>query len=279
MKNIIILIHIFVFMFCLSCKSKDIRQMAHVQMENQAQIKLSHKLREISGIVFDKKGRLFCHDDERAVIYQLDPSTGDILKIFTFGLFIKRGDFEDITIAGDTFYMVESGGTIYEFREGSDKEQVDYNVYDTNLDKNPDVEGICFDPKENTLLLALKGDPGAGLDKNEKRAVYSFSLTTKKLNPKPRFILDINTILTESKEKDFAPSAITYNPVNDHFYIIAAVGNVMVEINRQGKIVTLTKLSSKIHEQPEGIAFQDPSHLFISDEGKKHGTLTIYAVE
>ncbi|MCB0283830.1 MAG: SdiA-regulated domain-containing protein [Calditrichaeota bacterium] len=253
--------------------------MAHKEMTNQTQIELSKKLREISGIVFNKEGKLFCHDDERAAIYQIDPFNGEILKVFTFGLFVKRGDFEDITMAGDTFYMVESDGRIYEFREGADKEQVDYKVYETDLDNDSNVEGICYDPDENTLLLALKGKPGDGLDEKDNRAVYSFSLATKKLNPRPRFVLDKNIILKESKEKDFAPSAITYNPANDHFYITAAVGNIMVEINRQGKIVSLTKLNRKLHEQPEGIAFKDSQHLYISDEGKKHGTLTIYEID
>ena len=46
---------------------------------------LPKELNEISGLAVDSEGRLFAHDDERAIIYQLDPATHRVVKRFAFG--------------------------------------------------------------------------------------------------------------------------------------------------------------------------------------------------
>lgn len=249
--------------------------MYNFEKDKARQVTLSSKLKEISGIAFSKDGKLFAHDDERAVIYQLDPANGKIIKSFYFGLLVKRADFEDIEIVNDDFYMISSDGLIYRFKEGADKERVDYETYSTDLKSANDVEGLCYDPATNSLLLALKGHPGAGLSK-KKKAVYSFSLLSLELEKLPRFILDADEIKDLSKENDFAPSAIARHTETGNFFIVASSGNLIVELNAKGKIINVNRLDRKIHSQPEGIAFSDKLSLFISDEGKKYGTLTEY---
>ena len=63
-----------------------------------------------------------------------------------------------------------------------------------------DVEGLCYDPKNNSLLLACKGNPGKKYKGN--RAVYEFSLDRKKLNKKPKFLLPVKEIM-ENYKSDF----------------------------------------------------------------------------
>lgn len=247
-----------------------------VDKDNATQVNLSHKLKEISGIAFSPDGRLFCHDDERAVIYQIDPVTGDIIKSFYFGLLVKQGDFEDIEIVGKDFYLITSNGILYKFKEGADDQRVDYEALDTDLGKHNNVEGLCYDPATNTLLLALKGDPGAGLDKDYK-AVYSFYLSSHKREQKPRFVLDKKELKKLSDEKDFEPSGIARHPVTGDFYVIAAAGNLMVQLSPDGVVQSVQQLNRKLHDQPEGIAFSNDGKLYISDEGKKQGTLTVYS--
>ena len=43
---------------------------------------LPKSLKEISGLAVSQDGRLFGHDDERSVIYQLKPVNGKIIKKF-----------------------------------------------------------------------------------------------------------------------------------------------------------------------------------------------------
>lgn len=246
-----------------------------IEKDNATQVNLSKKLKEISGIAFSPDGRLFGHDDERAVIYQINPRNGKIIKSFYFGLLVKKGDFEDIEIVGEDFYMVTSSGIIYKFKEGADGQRVDFEAFDSGLKKHNNVEGLCYDPATNTLLLALKGGPGPDLD-NDYKAVYSYYLASAKRESKPRFVMDKKKIKKLSDENDFEPSGIARNPLTGDFYVIAASGNLMVQINPAGEIQSVQKLSRKLHNQPEGITFSKDGTLYISDEGKKQGTLTIY---
>ena len=174
--------------------------------------------------------------------------------------------------------MVSSNGVIYKFLEGVDGQRVDFETYPTHLGKDNDVEGLCYDPKTNSLLLALKGNPGNGLGK-DKKSVYSFSLKTKQLSRNPRFVLDKKHLQKYSKYNDFKPSGIARHPKTSNFFIIAANGNLMIEINPEGDVIEISNLDRKLHKQAEGISFYDEKILFISDEGKKNGKLTKYILE
>jgi uncharacterized protein YjiK len=258
------------------CKGQNQLDFFNLDADQASQTELSEKLKEISGIALSAEGKLFAHDDERSVIYQIDPEDGHIIKKFYFGFFVKTADFEDIEIVGEDFYLITSNGILYKFKEGADGQRVDYEAIDTDLKKGNDVEGLCYDPLTDCLLLALKGHPGAGLDKDFK-TVYSFHLSTRKRGSKPRFVMNRDEIKERSKENDFDPSGIARHPVSGDFYVIAASGNLMVQLDPKGAIQSIQRLSRKVHNQPEGIVFsKDGKKLYISDEGKKHGTLTVY---
>ncbi len=232
-------------------------------------IKLPGELQEISGLTMTDDGRLFGHNDEKGFVYQIDYSNGNVMKKFSLGEKYKREDFEGIAYANKKFYMVVSSGDIYEFNEGNDGESVSYNVLKTELKSKNDVEGLCYDPETNSLLLACKGYPGKGFKK--KKAVYSFSLDEMKLDDKPRFLINLSEI-----KKTFNPSGIERNPNTGTFFIIAANGNAIIEISKDGMLIDKKKLSPIIHEQPEGITFAPDKSLIISNEGDfKRGSIVI----
>lgn len=237
---------------------------------------LSSEIREISGLEMSKDNRLFAHNDERGIIYQLDLNSGNIIKKFIIGRFIKKSDFEGIAIAGDFFYLVTSNGKIAEFKEAGNRGSSPYELYHTGLNKKNNVEGLCYDPDTKCLLLACKGD--AGKEFKNYKAVYAFSLETKKLIPEPRFLIKEKTILSQYNVDEFKPSGIAMHPLTGTYFILAAAGRIIVELSRDGKILDAQKLNHKIHEQPEGICFSTDYTMFISDEGKKHGKLTRYKI-
>jgi uncharacterized protein YjiK len=245
-------------------------------------IKLPERLSEISGIAFSPDGRLFAHGDESAVVYQLDTSSGEIVKQFNVGSGTlggpMKGDFEDIAIVGDRFYLVQSNGTIVEFSEGENGKEVEYQEYKTELKSKNDVEGLCYDETTNALLLLCKGDPGKGVD-NTMRAVYSFPLATKELDPKPRFLISADEVMKQTGGKAFNPSAITRHPRTGTFLVLASAGNALVELSPEGKILGVARLDGDVHPQPEGIAVSSGGSLFISDEGRGgKGRLSSYTM-
>src|SRR5512147_3239724 len=84
------------------------------------QWKLPKKLDEISGLAFDEQDRLFAHNDERAVIHQIDWHRGSLVKSFALGDPPVRGDFEGIAVAASRFYLMTSDGMLYSAAEGDD---------------------------------------------------------------------------------------------------------------------------------------------------------------
>lgn len=233
-------------------------------------IKLPKELIEISGLTMTPDGRMFGQQDEAGVVYQLDYATGNVIKRFYLGDPPVRKDFEDIAYANNKFYMIHSNGDIYEFSEGENNETVNYMVYKTDLGKKNDIEGLCLDPKTNTLLLVTKGK--SGTDDRDDKAIYSFSLSDMKFNPEPRFIMKRSEI-----KSFFNPSGIEYNHLTGTFFVIAANGNEIVEISNEGIVLGKEKLPGKIHAQPEGITFLQDGTLYISNEGKKdHANLVVY---
>lgn len=244
--------------------------------ENKKRLKLKSELLEISGLALSSNGRLFAHDDETATIYELSKSDGNILKRFFVGKNkTKDGDFEDLAIIGERFFLVESNGNLLEFKEGADKTRVDFILHETKLKSSHDVEGLCYDPKTHSLLLACKGLAGKDYPSNYK-AVYSFSIDKLKLEKTPRFLIDIDKLPFNR----FAPSGIAFNLASKTFFVIAANGKGIIELSEDGAVLGSRSLDKSTHEQPEGIAIEPNGTLYIGDEGAfKRATLTIYPLK
>ncbi|MFZ1322471.1 MAG: SdiA-regulated domain-containing protein [Ignavibacteria bacterium] len=242
----------------------------NLDSKDPLKVNVPRELVELSGITFTPDYRLFGMQDESGVIYQIDVTTGGIIKKFAIGNSVIKGDFEDIAFVDGYFYLLESNGNLFEFKEAGDKEYSEYKLYMTELSKSSDAEGLCYDPETNSLLIACKGRSGTG-DKNEK-AVYSFSLSEKKLDPNPRFVIPISEV-----NNHFNPSGIERYPMTGSFFIIAANGSEIIEITKEGEIMDRHSLNDKIHTQPEGIAFSKENELLISSEGKSGGgSIVIY---
>jgi hypothetical protein len=123
---------------------------------NVVQWKLPKRLKEISGLALSSDERLFAHDDEQAVIYQIDWQRGGLVKAFALGDPPLRDDFEGIAIAGDDFYLITSNGILYRTKEGADGAHVEYERIDTGIGAQCEVEGLTTDLRRNLLLVACK---------------------------------------------------------------------------------------------------------------------------
>ena len=126
---------------------------------------LPKSLREISGLAVADDGRIFTHNDENSEVSQVDPATGNIVKRFHVGEKGMKGDFEGIAVVGARFFLVSSRGELYEFAEGADEAVVPYEIRKTGLNVENDVEGLCYDPETQSLLLACKEKAGKDLGK------------------------------------------------------------------------------------------------------------------
>jgi len=248
-----------------------------VGSKHPMQLTLPGRLSEASGLAMSDDGRLFSHDDERGVVYQVDYASGKIMKQFSVGDFTVSGDFEGIAVKAPMMYLVSSDGNIFEFREGNNKERVPYTVYRTPLTSRNNVEGLVYDNETDCLLLACKGDAGPGL--SEYKAVYAFSLKKKKLLKQPRFLVRLAEVTKKSRGGRFNPSDIAKHPVSGTFFIIAANGESIIELSKDGRVLAQEEIPRKVNPQPEGIAFSpDLTMIMCNDMQGGTGTLTLYPV-
>lgn len=252
------------------------------------QFNLPRRLGEASGLATTPDGRLFSHDDELGVIYQLDPASGKIRKHFTLGTVTLRGDLEGLAIKGEMFYLATSSGNIYEFKEGANNARVPYRMYRTPLSIRNDIEGLEYDDRTDCLLLVCKGEPALGRRKRSSsgrtfrghRAVYAFSLSSKTLMEEPRFLIPMDQIVKKSRKGEFMPSGIAQHPRTKTFFIISAQAGSVIELSSDGKLLAQEELPHKVNSQPEGIAFLPNLSMTICNDGQGGtGTLTVYPLK
>lgn len=249
-----------------------------LEKKSGSTVELPSQLQEISGLAMTEDGRLFAHDDEKGIIYEVEYRAGKLKKSFYLGQRFVRADFEGLAIARDRFFLVSSSGDLYEFGEGKDGERVSYTIHRTMLTLAHDVEGLCYDPETRSLLLACKEYPGKGYAGS--KAVYAFSLETMTLEKKPRFLLPIRELRRKSRHKLFNPSGIERHPETGTFFIIASEGESIAEVSPTGELLGQVAFPIGVHKQAEGITFAPDLSLLISNEGGvRRASLVIYPTQ
>ena len=230
-------------------------------------ITLPKQLNEISGLAVTGDNRVFAHNDEEGIVYEVDISTGQIINEFYLGQKKIKKDFEGIAVANDSFFMVTSAGVIYKFSYSDHEKNVDYIKFKTFLSAKYNVEGLCYDKATNSLLIACK--EYAGRDLAEYKAIYSFDLSSYKLEEEPRFLINLDSLKNKFNINNFSPTGIEVHPNSGNVFVLSSHEKAIVELSPNGLLLNAVKLNSKNHRQPEGIAFLSDLSLLISDEGKR----------
>lgn len=243
--------------------------------------KIPSELEEISGIAFIDNDNVLAVEDEDGIIYQYNLSQE---KITGKKEFAGSGDYEDLAIAGNDLYVINSNGDLYEiknFKSGESKAQ----KFKTPFTGKNNIEGLTYDAQKNRLLLAPKDK---GLDSDKDKEIYAFDLKTKTLNTTPVYSISLSQIeeyfkgdaLEESSKKFlkaignqnlnevFRPSALAVHPSTHEIYILSSINNLVAILKTDGTLSKIIKLKGKEFLQPEGLAFTADGKLYISNEGK-----------
>jgi uncharacterized protein YjiK len=236
---------------------------------------LSRDLAEISGLALTADGRLLAHDDENGRVAVLDVRGGAVLKRFALGATPLHGDFEGITVAGSSIYMVMSDGTVLEFPEGDDGARVRYSEIDTKLGKECEFEGIAYDSTLGSLLLACKRVGLKHLRGN--LVIYRWRLGAVDGERLSMLTVPLARVVGDNGWKRFPASDITVEPASGNYVMIASQVNALVEITPGGEVVRSVPLPGE-HGQPEGVAITRDSLLIVSDEATSRtaAVITVY---
>ena len=233
---------------------------------------LPSELAEISGLTEMSDGLLLAHADERARVAAIDPRKGLLQRRFTLGAGV-RGDFEGITMVGDTAFLVTSNGVIYRFLAGADGEQVRFETQDTNLGKECEFEGITWEASTSSLILACKT---VFVEEFENHLLlYKVSRADARALPVP-IAIPLDRVIANKEWKTLHPSDITIDPNTGNYVVIASQERAIVEVTPAGVLVRSESLPER-HRQPEGVVITRDGLLVIGDEARQgSASITLY---
>ena len=249
---------------------------------------LPQSLQEISGITEIDSSTIACIQDERETVYIYDLNSARIIRRIEYGY---TGDYEGIARIDSTLYILRSDGELIEIKKFRSDKFI-RTSYSTDIPLK-DNEGLCFDPVNNRLLLTPKETPHKSSEDKDKRFIYGFNLTSKKLIQEPVFTIELsviesfaaaNNIMVPAKEKKkgeknkqdirFQVSDLAIHPLTGKLFLVSSVDKLLFVLNLKNEIEHMTKLNPEIFKQPEGITFMKNGDLYISNEGgKKSATL------
>ncbi|SET69705.1 SdiA-regulated domain-containing protein [Hymenobacter actinosclerus] len=251
------------------------------------------ELAELSGIVFSGQGQLTGVQDETGRLYEYSLTDKRVTRTVDFG---PAGDYEDLARVGNDWFVLRSDGTLFRHSASGTRQ------YQTGLTIENNAEGLTYDARSKTLLVACKGSPGGNLTAT-KRAIYRLDPTTFKVQTPAAYVLDVDAIVAsvpkpagadvapetarkgkkgkKSKQagglKGFAPSAVAVHPRTGHVFVLSARQNALVELNEAGELLAVAPLPGNLFPQAEGLAFTPEGDLYIATEaGKKSGQAMVH---
>ena len=225
-------------------------------------------LEEISAISYISENRFACIQDEAGTIFIYNIASEKIEKEIPFA---DQGDYEGLAVVGPDAYVLRADGQIFQVRNYSGPKPSTIE-YKTHLTSKHDPEGMCYDPQNNRLLVAIKGSEP---DSDDFKGIYSFDL--KKLVMAEQPVLRINlkdkifeNIEGKKKGSVMRPSEIAIHPTTGDIYITEGAKPKLLVMDSTGKIKTLKQLKNSDFNQPEGLSFSPEGTMYISNEGSKN---------
>lgn len=257
---------IFLFVLLNACKPKTIYLKSppgyNFQMSESQH--LDSKLREISGIAWDRKKNFFiAEEDEDGILYTLDKSSKNIMTTNTFG---EKGDYEDVALIDTIPYILRSDGTIFKYNSDPSKGPAGIEMGKLVLPGKNDFESLYYDPARKALVMVCKN---CAIDQGKKVSAFAYYPDSIGFDQKPLYQIDLDSInkLAPQKTSRFQPSAAAIHPRQQKLYILSSASKQLAITDLDGNVEGVYVLASKMFPQPEGICFQKDGEMYISNEG------------
>ncbi len=247
----------------------------HFEDGAESRWELPRRYREVSGLALSPDGRLFAHNDELAIIFQINLQTGDLIKAFAMGDRSAAGDFEGIAIAEGRFYLVTSDGRIYESQEGEDGDRLLYNTYGTSAGRACEIEGLAYNPDTRNLIMMCKTLHAESL--HGTITLFKWSLQTHTMAPDSILSIPLLRITSRIENDEFNPSGIVRDPRTGRLLIVAARQAAIIEVSPSGGVIATHEFRNRDHRQLEGIELTTDGRLVLADEGRNgRAHVTVY---
>jgi len=226
--------------------------------------KLNLKLREISGIIWDKyRDQFIAENDESDQIFMLDKDTKNIVDNYSLG---EKGDYEDIAIADTVPYILRSDGAILKFTRDSSKGFTGTEIAKLELQGSSEFESMYYDPGRKALVIICKK---CSMDKDDEISAFAYYIDSIGFGHTPVFKIDRELIkeLAPQKSSSFEPSGAAISPKQQKLYILSSTSHQLAIADLNGKVEAVYVLAPAMFPQPEGICFKGNGDMYISNEG------------
>lgn len=231
-------------------------------------------LSEISGITNIDSSKVACVQDENGIVFIFDMAKNEISDQFTFHY---PGDYEGIAKVSGAFYVLRSDGVLFE--TGNDKSSASAQQIPSTAGISADYEGLCYDWRNQRLLIVPKNNPDRGPGYEKKHPVYALDLQNDKDAATEAFELDLPEITRyaaennikvsdEDKVTSLMVSDIGVHPLTNMLYVISAVNRMLFVFDDDRSITYMEELRPDLFSMPEGISFLDNGDMLISNEGR-----------
>ncbi len=243
---------------------------------------LPDTLREISGAACIDSATFACVQDENGIVFIYDLLKNQVRQQYTFDI---DGDYEGITVVGQSLYVLRSDGMLYEISDYRSP-AFQLTTYATEIPALNN-EGLCYDKDNHRLLIAAKGKIGKGPEYKDKRVIYGFDLNTKTPVKEPVFEFSVATIKEFAKEHQivlpvrvkkqgeitepvlkFATSAICIHPVTKKLFLLSAADHMLFVFDMKGNIEHMEILDPDTFNKAEGITFFENGDMLVTNEAQ-----------
>jgi hypothetical protein len=270
-------------LFCLWLPAAS-QKLPDYDLSRPAQVSLLPPvLHEISGLTELDSASFACVQDENGVLFIYDIRRNTIVRELPFGY---DGDYEGVARVGKSVYVLRSDGVLYEIPDYH-RESSDTRFYETFIPAGNN-EGLCYDRARNRLLIGCKGRLDKGPEFKDPRYIYAFDLKTKKLDPRPAFVLSAGELSAYAVKKGIIPplttkkngrtnasliklstSEIAIHPLTGQLYLLSATDHLLMVFDAKGSIQHMEALDPAVFNKPEGITFFANGDMLITNEGQE----------
>lgn len=250
---------------------------ANAQPASPRQMPLNAQLVEISGLAVASENTVFAHNDEFAIVYEIDIRDGSVPRAFALGDPTTQGDFEGIAAYDGRIYLVTSAGKIYEADISEHRARTRFNVYDTGVGAYCEVEGLSLAPTPGEFFILCKrprkGRPDGRL------SIYRWSLAERRAVSEPALSVQFRDFLPGSEREGFRPAGIEWDAAAQTIMVVSSRSQIVYSFDQTGKFLRKNRLAADRHRQTEGIAVLSTGAILVADEGSGRngaGLLSVY---
>lgn len=230
---------------------------------------LPGELEEISGMIHLDNNRLLCIQDEDGYVFIYNLETKAIENAIKFG---PGGDYESITKANDTIYVLRSDAQLFKIVDAFG--DINVETFESEIDSKYNFEGLHYDARHNRLLMA----PKYKLKRSSaKKPIFSFNLATQTFEASPFYQIHLNDSIFEA-HPEFMPSSLVQHPEDKNFYMLDGRHRRLLILDSAFQPQNIYKLNISELPQPESLSFYG-TKLYISSEADRGISQHIHEIE